>query len=127
LRVLAPGGHLLLSDIYLRESGVEFAPVQRPNAPHCCLDGATTEACVKARVSAAGFRIRRWEDHSHLLKVLAAQLVFAYGSMDNFWRSSGRPQSGHAKKGGTSALGRERVSMRPGYYLLVGRKEIENG
>jgi SAM-dependent methyltransferase len=130
-RVLAPGGHLLLSDLYLRGGGVAFPPAPRQSAARCCLDGATTEACVRARVAAAGFRIRRWEDHSHLLKVLAAQLVFAYGSLDAFWQSAGSTQADVVETMGRVNVNvpfeKKRDKRRPGYFLLIGRKEVAHG
>jgi arsenite methyltransferase len=126
-RVLAPGGYLLLSDLYLRAGSEPIAPVRRQNAPACCLDGATTESGVRARVHAAGFQIRRWEDHSDLLKVLAAQLVFAYGSMNAFWLIAGSIQADPAQTIGKASVDMGRDPRRPGYFLLIGRKEHADG
>ena len=116
-RVLAPGGYLLLSDLY-RPSPASVAPAPAASV-NCCLKGTATQEQIVDRVSAAGFKISVWEDHSPLLKVLAAQLVFAYGSLDAFWRSvwGGSDPAGEATK----------TCGRPGYFLLVARKEISHG
>jgi arsenite methyltransferase len=135
-RVLAPGGFLLLSDLYLRAGAAPSLAIRTKSAPSCCLDGATTQTGVRGRVNAAGFQIRLWEDHSHSLKVLAAQLVFAYGSMNAFrliagrnafWRSAGRTQPDLAEATRTIPPDMGGGRLRPGYYLLVGRKEFDNG
>ena len=37
------------------------------------------------RLTNRDFKIDLWEDHSDLLKQFAVQLVFSYGSMNQFW------------------------------------------
>jgi SAM-dependent methyltransferase len=119
-RLLDPGGFLILSDIYLR-CGDMAATGQAP-APEaaCCLAGAVSKRKNLARLSAAGFNLIIWEDYSHLLGVLAARLVFAYGSMAAFWRHvSGNPRSRPACNAANGG--------RPGYFLLIARKERFDG
>jgi SAM-dependent methyltransferase len=119
-RILDPGGFLILSDIYLR-CGESGASGQVPaTGAACCLAGAVSKEKTLARLSTAGFSLLIWEDHSHLLSILAARLVFSYGSMAAFWRrihgnSPSRPWCGGADGG------------RPGYFLLVARKQRFNG
>lgn len=111
-RVLVPGGFLLLSDLYRpAPSSVDRAVAYSIN---CCLKGATTQDLIMDRVTAAGFKVSVWEDHSHLLKVLAAQLVFAYGSLDAFWSAIGK---------GKGSTGMTNDCRQQGYFLLVARKE----
>lgn len=114
-RVLQPGGYLVLTDVYFRESTA--APWAGKEAAHCCLQGAVDRTTVEGRITAAGFDPLLWEDHSPLLKQLAAQLVWTYGSLDAFGLVAGGPAAA-ATLCGSGAGG----CHRPGYYLLVGRK-----
>ena len=56
-----------------------------------------------------------WEDHSGLLKELAARIVFEYGSMKKFWASFA-PNCAVPEL--ECALGQ----ARPGYYLMTAHK-----
>lgn len=113
-RVLAEGGWLVLSDLFSR-SGVEAAVQPRHPVIHCCLSGAMTRRGIEALVTQAGFAIRTWEDHTALLKHFAAQLVLEFGSLEAFWKTTGGAQYGPVCHCDGNA--------RPGYYLLVARKE----
>ena len=106
-RVLAQDGKLILSDIYLRGEGNENA--FREKAVDECLKGARHACSTEKMLRGAGFEILLWEDHTPLLKELAARLVLANGSADALWGCSGK---------GFSTM----APLRPGYYLLVARK-----
>jgi SAM-dependent methyltransferase len=119
-RILDPGGFLILSDIYLRSGDIGAAGQASTTDVACCLTGAAAKERTQARLTTVGFSLVVWEDHSHLLGELAARLVFAYGSMAAFWqRVRGnpppRPSCGVAD------------GRRPGYFILVARKERCNG
>lgn len=121
-RVLGQNGKLILSDIYLRRawSGVQGAG-EEENLPERlmddCLKGALSACSVKKLLGEAGFALMLWEDHTPLLKELAARLVLAHGSMDALW--------GGMKDGGCSGMGNSAIAaLKPGYYLLVARKEF---
>ncbi len=109
--VLLPEGYLILSDIYARmpeENKKSFSlPV------HCCLNGAVGRGELFERVRTAGFDILLFEDHTLLLKQLAAQLVWTYGSMAAFWDQWGGECRG--RQSGPAG--------RPGYYLMVARRK----
>jgi SAM-dependent methyltransferase len=120
-RVLRPDGKLILSDIYLRESGAggrgpAEAHTLREDAVDGCLQGARSACSTKTMLSEAGFEILLWEDHTPLLKELAARLILAGGSMDALWEG--------VKETRCSGTGLSTMAtLRPGYYLLVARKE----
>jgi len=120
-RVLAADGKLILSDIYLQgarsgEQGAGEEENLRGEPVDGCLRGASPACSVKKLLSEAGFAELLWEDHTPLLKELAARLVLAYGSMDALW--------GGIKDAGCSGFGLAAMAaLRPGYYLLVARKE----
>lgn len=84
-RALRPGGYLILSDMYDR--------------------GTAEREQLETRLSENGFAVVLWEDHTRLLKELAARLVLAHGSLDGGWCPAG------------CAAG-----ARPGYYLMIARK-----
>jgi SAM-dependent methyltransferase len=113
-RTLRTDGKLILSDIYLRSHGAEENLMEQPLDG--CPEGARPACSVKKILSEAGFAIIFWEDHTLLLKELAAQLVLTYGSEGNLW--------GGIKGTGCSGIGLSTMAaMRPGYYLLVARKK----
>ncbi len=115
-RVLQPGGNLVLTDMYARVSAATAAWRVKTSV-QCCLRGAVDRPMVESRIAAAGFDPVLWEDHSPLLKQLAAQLVWTYGSLDAFWSAVGGPDAADAvNRGGAGGC------SRPGYYLMVARK-----
>ncbi len=84
-RALRPGGRLILSDMYDR--------------------GRDGREQMEARLSESGFKVIFWEDHTPLLKELAARIVLAGGSLEGLC-SPAVCQTG----------------TRPGYYLIIARK-----
>ena len=116
-RVLEPGGYLILGDIYARNPTNALGLGHLHT--HCCIKGAMGRDQVEKSVQSSGFSILIWEDHSIFLKRLAAQLVFEYGSMAAFWATT--------YPGNDPAEIRPTVRQaRPGYYLMVARREGEN-
>ena len=71
-RVLAAGGKLGMTDIYLRRTG-ELA-----DAGNC---GELMEL-----LGGAGFRTLLWEDHSSCVKEFVARFILANGSQEELWR-----------------------------------------
>lgn len=106
-RVLGTGGYIVVSDIYQK---MPPAAVCRPGGGNCCLNGAVDRFTTLDRVRAAGFELLLFEDHTPLLKQLAAQLVWAHGSLTAFWADAGFDCKNNSRRG------------RPGYYLLVAVK-----
>jgi len=114
-RVLAPGGFLILTDIYARgprpDSGLSMLP------GNACLKGASSREEIAGRMQRSGFALLVWEDHSEALKRLAAELVLACGSLQALWGAAGGP-------GGATACASAVRQARPGYFLSVARKEV---
>lgn len=110
-RVLAPGGFIILSDIYRRDSLKNSQDL----TADCCLAGAITREEVIDMVTQAGFSICLWEDHSRLLAELAVKLIFTYGSMTAFWGQ-------FAQGGDGEKMAKAAKAMRPGYYMIVATK-----
>ena len=84
LRVLRHGGNLILSDMYNREAA---------------------SGHMETWLSENGCTMLLWEDHTPLLKELAARLILAGGSLEGLCCATGG------------------AGQRPGYYLLVARKQ----
>jgi ubiquinone/menaquinone biosynthesis C-methylase UbiE len=112
-RVLKPGGHLVVTDLYWR--ACDRTAVQSKASLGGCLAGAVDRRILTRRIEAAGFEVDLWEDRSELLKQLAAQLVWAGVSLNDGWGIDGA--SGACSSG-----------KRPGYCLIVAcKKENPNG
>ncbi len=113
-RVLNPGGFLILSDVYARMPEEALSLQRLPL--RCCIKGAVSRKQIITVVEGSGLITVLWEDHSALLKQLAAQLIFSFGSMNAFWSVACSGEDPEMVKGAV-----ERA--RPGYYLLIARKK----
>ncbi len=105
-RVLRPGGRLILSDVYLRESGDNRCI--GGDRMDGCLKGDVPYSVTKSMLEENGFKVVLWEDHTRLLKELAARLVLAGVTPADL--------CGEFPKVGDGL-------QRPGFYLLVARKQ----
>jgi SAM-dependent methyltransferase len=113
-RVLKLGGRLILSDVYTRNSETVHKLKQMPL--ECCLRGAVSKENVLTRLTNRHFRIDLWEDRSDLLARFAVQLIFSYGSMNQFWlQSSAEPIDAEEIRRAVSVA-------KPGYFLLIAKK-----
>lgn len=92
-RVLRSGGCLILSDLYNRDAATA-------SDSH----GSASRAQIESWLSAAGFRMVVWEDHTRLLRELAARLILANCSLEGL-------------------CGNCSTKAQAGYYLLVAYKE----
>jgi ubiquinone/menaquinone biosynthesis C-methylase UbiE len=112
-RVLAPGGYLVLTDVYVRMP--EHNHLLESVSVDCCLKGAGSREAMLRRLQESEFSLLVWEDHSQELKRLAAQLAFAGWSLAAIWDHCG---AGAAFQDARIAIQR----ARPGYFLLVAHK-----
>jgi SAM-dependent methyltransferase len=103
-RALRSGGRFAITDLYARNT------VSRDQPPPACLAGMATQNEIVAELASAGFRVERWEDHSHVLKAFMARLIFECDSTDALW----------ADDAGT--LNAALKQYRPGYFLLIAVK-----
>lgn len=118
-RILAPRGHVILSDLYQRESvenGLFSGGKTRDNGGMTaknklsCASGALSRRALERLFQENGFEVLLWEDHTRLLGELAARIVFAHGSLDRFWASAG------------AACRPGNCRGRPGYCLMICQK-----
>lgn len=112
-RVLKPGGRLALSDVYLRGSEAHALSAV---AAAACLGGAVTSEVTLNLLHRSGFAVTLWEDRSEVLKALMASLIFAYGSVADFWKASLGERSSDAD---IEHLREQLDLARPGYYIVV--------
>jgi arsenite methyltransferase len=112
-RVLRPGGALILSDMLAGNPAGMAAARRLPVA--CCVSGTFSRAQIEGLLAEAGFAITFWEDNTEALKQLTVQIIWEYGSLANFWECSGEDGVG---------VGTAVAALKPGYFLLLGRKEI---
>lgn len=112
-RVLAPGGYLVVTDVYVREphNGRLLTSI----AWDGCLKGARSRDWLLHRLRQSRLGLLVWEDHSRDLKRLAAQLAWA-----------GLPLCGTGPFADDRAAGLDARRVirhaRPGYFLMVARK-----
>ncbi|MEZ4600853.1 MAG: class I SAM-dependent methyltransferase [Syntrophotaleaceae bacterium] len=109
-RVLAPGGTMVLSDLYRRKNA-DAGSVPK----NCCLSGAVSRERLFNWLHEAKLEIKVWQDRSHLLAELAARLVLLHGSLESFWEQFAPNSEGHSLHQAVQAI-------RPGYFLLIARK-----
>ena len=103
-RVLRRGGRLAVTDLYARADDA-----LRPALPGC-LGGMAARAGILAALADAGFIVQCWEDHSDRLKSFVAQLIFTGGGAEALWIGGGADDAAALR------------ASRPGYFLLVARK-----
>lgn len=103
-RVLAPGGLLALSDLYVRREAVPAG--RRPRD----LRLPASEGDVRALLARSGFAVTAWEDHSSRLAQFAGEVLMAGCSIEGL----------------VDEAVRARVPMRDlGYYLAVAGSAVE--
>lgn len=113
-RVLKPAGYLIVNDLYLKNQA-DITALQQLNMT-TCLQGAITKEALLGQLTAHNFELVIWEEHSQLLRELAAKIVWTYGSMNNFWEQA---TDGTVHPLQTqSAIAKAKL----GYFMLVGRK-----
>ncbi len=115
-RVLRPRGTLILSDMLARNGQAVAAARQLPLS--CCLSGAFSRAQIEAMLAETGFDLLFWEDQSEALKQLTVQIIWEYGSLANFW---------HCTTAEGEAVSTTMAALKPGYFLVLGRKRDTEG
>jgi SAM-dependent methyltransferase len=115
-RVLRPGGLLILTDIYCKKSGL------KPDLPNLrsCIGSALPLEIIEKGLYNAGFTLHTLRDRSDLLKQLAGQIIFSYGSLEKFWQLF---MGAEAARRTSCAL----AAVPLGYYLLIAEKGVNNG
>ncbi len=108
-RVLRPGGALIISDMLAGNPAARRLPIA------CCVSGAFSRPQIEGLLAAVGFTITFWEDNTEALKQLMVQIIWEYGSLVNFWGCVSGEEAG---------VGTAFAHLKPGYFLLLGRKGI---
>jgi len=103
-RVLRPGGRLAVTDLFVRVDDVGRTPLPG------CMDGMMSRHAILAAMADAGFAVRRWEDHSDVLKSFMAQLIFSGRGTEALWFGNGSAYSAALR------------ACRPGYFLLIAER-----
>ncbi len=117
LRVLQPGGRLIITDIYLRE--VHSLSALECLAKTNCLTGVNTRDYIERQVIETGFSILLWQDQTPLFKQWLARMVFKLGSLESFYRHLAACESdAHDLAQGL------KDSIKLGYYLLIAQKPV---
>ncbi len=111
-RVLRQHGFLIVSDLYARDPDGAAALHDLPI--RSCLTGAVSRTEITMRLTAHGFTVTLWEDHTDALKLFAARLIWEHGSLDQFWQCATHRERGELQ---TAA-----ARSKPGYCLVIAQK-----
>ncbi len=95
----------------------ETEAVRRQVPYNSCFAGAVDRDTRRQQIESAGFTILLWEDHTKLLKELAARFVFEHGSLSKF-RELILPTGCAGGSPGNINSGK------PGYSLTIGVKKL---
>ena len=120
-RVLKPGGHLAITDVYARYPD---ATSRLRSLRGVCVSGMMNLVELRGELAKHGFSIEAWEDHSYVLRELVARFVFEHGSLEQLWTSSD-PKPNESQK-----ISEALKAARPGYFLLIavkGEGEVHRG
>ena len=115
-RVLAPGGQLILCDVYLRNKEHCRELKEMPLA--CGFRKGVGKKDIHEYVEDSGFEYIQWEDLSYLLTQLAGQAIFEHGCLEDFWAEVFGGECGASRR----ACDAIRAS-RPGYFRIIARKK----
>lgn len=113
-RVLRPGGYLFCTDLYARAPG-RGARGEAPEDARCCIDGAVPRTQWLELLQEKSLQPEVWEDHSQALAQLAGELIFAYGTLESFWRTLLPAEQ-------ACRVVEKASVVKPGYSLTVARK-----
>lgn len=110
-RVLKPEGRLILTDIFCKQRSLQ---TRLPELKSCISRALPLETITSALIR-AGFSLTLVRDRSELIKQLAGQIIFSYGSLEKFWGLFMDSEAAHR----TSCA----LATAPlGYYVLVAEK-----
>ena len=112
-RILQPNGTLLLTDIYRKNNQ---AQPDLPNVQSCITSALPLET-IETELYNAGFTLLSLVDRSELLKQLAGQIIFSYGSLAKFWQLFMGVEQAHQ----TCCTLR---TTPLGYYVIIAKKDI---
>jgi SAM-dependent methyltransferase len=109
VRVLAPGGRLIICDLYARNP----AAISQVRAlRRSCVAGMIVREELESELRLHGFALDRWEDHSQALREYVAHFLMAHDSLNGLWNRGG---SGASAQEIQSAM----KAARAGYFLLI--------
>lgn len=116
-RVLKNGGFFVVTDVYAKNP--DAAADLKNSSIVSCMRGLHDLEKLEERIEDMGFDILLTEDCSDLLKELMVKIIFQFGSMDVFWNKA--VGSGDCE---TGTLFQQKIKLcKPGYFILIGRKE----
>lgn len=107
-RVLTDGGSMMITDLYARNPE-EIARVRILKGSSVA--GMIARVELEARLTAHGFIVNVWEDHSQALRECAARFILDHYSLEGLWQCSGVDSAETIR----SAM----KSARAGYFLAV--------
>lgn len=117
-RVLKQGSCLIINDVYARNPD-GLKDLQKLNINSCIRRALPREQLI-SKLTAQGFKILNWSDHTNLLIQLTVDLIMNHGSMTNFWLKSSSCSSPLDSTLVQSALKQAKM----GYFQLIAQKNF---
>jgi arsenite methyltransferase len=115
-RVLVPGGHVLVSDLYARAPA---AICQVRALRRSCVSGMIVREELEAWLRDAGFSAYLWEDHSAALREFVARFLMQGGALAQLWGCNESPD-------GADAIAQAMRSVHAGYFLLMATRTVQS-
>mgnify|MGYP000867916146 CR=1 FL=1 len=116
-RVIKPGGYFIISDIYSGKT--EFLEELQGYSINTCLRNPHNLLKLKNLLTEKGFNILLEEKYDKYMKQLIVKIIFQYGSMEEFWNTSGVTCGCLEGQGFQNALKKSKL----GYFLIIAHKE----
>ncbi len=113
-RVMRNEGYLIISDIYANNT--EYLEELKKFSVNTCLKKPFDLEILKDLLKDKGFHVELQERYDNLLVQLLTDIIFKWGSMDKLWNCA---------EGCVDTKNFQRVlnKSKPGYFLVIARKE----
>lgn len=114
-RIMKTGGYLVISDIYAKNT--EYLPELKGFDLETCLKRPHDMDLLRKVLNNRGFKILLYENYDNYIIQLIGDIIFSYGSMENFF-SCGTEKCFDGKK-----FQETLKNSRLGYFLIIAQKE----
>lgn len=121
-RVLSPLGWFVITDVYAKNP--KALDSLQNFSLNSCVRGLHELPLLQTKLQHLGFEVLVLEDCSNFLKELMVKIIFAHGSMKEFWQKTMEDAGAQT----CCSFEQNLKEAKPGYFMLIARKgEQYNG